>query len=296
MNKNMTGWLIVNHFLTGAKYGEISARLLAAAAGRGIALRGYTNAGVLSMLARGAEFTEADKPDFVLFWDKDTRLARLLESYNIRLFNTAAAIEVCDDKAATYIKLRNCGIKMPRTLPVPLLFGTAEWRGSEFAAAVCEGFSFPLIVKECYGSFGEQVYLIKSEAELLGRLNASGTKPLIVQEFIAASAGRDIRINVVGGEAIACMYRYSVNGDFRANITGGGKMEAYRPSAEQTETAVRACDALGLDFGGADILFGENGEPILCEVNSNAHFKNMHDCTGVDTADYIMRHIENTVG
>jgi len=39
-----------------------------------------------------------------------------------------------------------------------------------------------------------------------------------------------------------------------------------------------------------DILFGKDG-PILCEVNSNAHFKTTLECTGVNMALEIMRHI-----
>ncbi|MBQ9938736.1 MAG: hypothetical protein IJO96_04310, partial [Oscillospiraceae bacterium] len=49
---------------------------------------------------------------------------------------------------------------------------------------------------------------------------------------------------------------------------------------------------LGLDFGGVDILFGENG-PIVCEVNSNAHMKNIRDVTGIDVAEHIAAHIAN---
>jgi glutathione synthase/RimK-type ligase-like ATP-grasp enzyme len=50
-----------------------------------------------------------------------------------------------------------------------------------------------------------------------------------------------------------------------------------------------------LDFAGVDIMFGKQGEPVLCEVNSNAHFKNIYDCTGVNVADEIMEYILNKV-
>ena len=46
----------------------------------------------------------------------------------------------------------------------------------------------------------------------------------------------------------------------------------------------------GLDFAGVDVLFGRDG-PLLCEVNSNAHFKTTLECTGVNMAVEIMRHI-----
>ena len=42
-------------------------------------------------------------------------------------------------------------------------------------------------------------------------------------------------------------------------------------------------------------MFGKQGEPVLCEVNSNAHFKNIYDCMGVNVADEIMEYILNKV-
>ena len=47
---------------------------------------------------------------------------------------------------------------------------------------------------------------------------------------------------------------------------------------------------MGLDFAGVDILFGEDG-PVVCEVNSNAHMKNIYDCTGIDVSDFIIRYV-----
>ena len=61
-------------------------------------------------------------------------------------------------------------------------------------------------------------------------------------------------------------------------------------SKEMEEAAIRACDAIGLDFAGVDILFGKNG-PIVCEVNSNPHFKSSLECTGVDMSEEIMSYV-----
>lgn len=67
-------------------------------------------------------------------------------------------------------------------------------------------------------------------------------------------------------------------------------MERYEPEEAACLLAVRACQATGCDFAGVDLLFTENGF-LVCEVNSNAHFKNLYDCTGINTADYIMEYI-----
>ncbi|HKM00280.1 MAG TPA: hypothetical protein VJZ06_10255 [Mobilitalea sp.] len=39
------------------------------------------------------------------------------------------------------------------------------------------------------------------------------------------------------------------------------------------------------------MLFGEDDKLLVCEVNSNAHFKNIYDCSGVNAADAIISHI-----
>ena len=43
-------------------------------------------------------------------------------------------------------------------------------------------------------------------------------------------------------------------------------------------------------FAGVDILLGEEA-PLVCEVNTNPHFRSTLDCTGVDLSEYIMRYI-----
>lgn len=111
-----------------------------------------------------------------------------------------------------------------------------------------------------------------------------------MQEYIESSKGQDVRIHVVGNEIVTAMKRVNKN-DFRANITNGGSMEKYQPTKEQCEMALKVCEKLGLDFAGVDIMFGKNGEPVLCEVNSNAHFKNIYDCTGVNVAEKIIDYI-----
>jgi glutathione synthase/RimK-type ligase-like ATP-grasp enzyme len=72
-------------------------------------------------------------------------------------------------------------------------------------------------------------------------------------------------------------------------------MEKFEPDDEMKALAIRAAEVLKLDFAGVDVLFGNDG-PYICEVNSNAHFKNLYDCTGVNTADHILQHIKDSLG
>lgn len=281
----MTGWLVVNGFLHSDKFNEIYNWLKTAFEKKGHTIDVYTNI----ELSNITEIT--NKPDFVLFWDKDIPLAKRLEKMGLKLFNSALAIENCDNKALTYIELKGI-VNMPKTIVAPMTYRNIGYNNTDFVKNAIDKLGLPIVIKECYGSFGQQVYLAESYEKAI-EIVKNTNEPLIFQEFIAESKGKDIRINMVGNQAVASMLRYN-NNDFRANITNGGSMKNYTPTEEEIAVAQKVCKALNLDFGGVDILFGKNG-PIVCEVNSNAHFKNIFDCTGVNVADYIGEYIEKCV-
>ncbi len=294
----MTGWLIVNEFLQSNKFNEIHSWLLEAARKQKLDMHLKTNAQLLVDLSSEKKedmyrLCGESQPDFILFWDKDIRLASYLEQLKFPVFNSSQAIAACDDKSLTHLALMRAGIPMPRTIIAPKTFDNIGYTNMDFLTEAADRLGFPMVVKECFGSFGQQVYLAKDLKELTVFLGKTGAKPVLFQKFIASSAGKDIRLQVVGGKVIASMYRYSENGDFRANLTIGGKMKSYEPTKEQCRLAVQCCEVLGLDYAGVDLLFGEDHQPLVCEVNSNAHFKNIFDCTGVNAADAIITHIRN---
>lgn len=287
--------MVVNEYLRTGKFNEIHSWLLEAADKYGIALEMRSNAEMLAVIGEDAVNTDREA-DFILFLDKDTRLALYLEKLGYPVFNSSRAIGICDDKALTHLILMNSGIPMPETMIAPFTFENIGYTNYDFLKRVADRLAYPLIVKECFGSFGQQVYLISSYDELLAKMKDIGPKPVIFQRFIKSSFGRDIRLQVVGDKVIAAIYRYSDKGDFRANLTNGAKMKPYIPTDRQCELALQACKLIGLDFAGVDILFGENEEPLVCEVNSNAHFKNIYDCTGINAAEAIIKHIISRIG
>jgi RimK family alpha-L-glutamate ligase len=278
----LKGWLIVNAFLHSDKFNELTEWFLISAGIRKITLTVYTNAELLV----GVELTE--RPDFVLFWDKDVQLAQYLESYGIKVYNSSKSIAACDDKRLTFLTLRDSGIAMPKTILAPFTYQNIGYNKLNFIEQLEQELVFPMVLKEAFGSFGEQVYLINNSEELYEKIKLLSPKPLLFQEFMGEYAGNDVRLQVVGKNVVAAMFRYSTNGDFRANITLGGKMQSYVPTNQQCQMAIKAVELLGLSFGGVDLLFGHDEEPVLCEVNSNAHFKSIFQCTGINVADKIL--------
>src|SRR5699024_6248160 len=146
-------------------------------------------------------------------------------------------------------------LPIPQTMIAPKTFGQQIMNDDPFIQRIKQTFSYPFILKEAYGSFGEQVYLIENDQQLIQTLDKVKGRPFLVQTFIQSSYGRDVRIQVVGNKVIAAMMRTSKN-DFRANVTSGGSMDPYTPTEKECELAIQATKAVGAHFAGVDLLFG----------------------------------------
>lgn len=288
----LTGWIIYNGHLTGNKFLDFAQWLKRAANKQGIETHIYQNNELFTYLD-GQQLRllgETALPDFVIFTDKDIYLAKQLELLGVRVFNRAKAIEISDDKIATYQVLAHQQLPIPKTIVAPKIFPGSPVKPFENLSDIINQLGLPMIIKEAYGSFGEQVYLVHNEQEIQNKIKDIAGRPFIFQEFIAASCGTDMRLHVVGDKVVAAMTRHATN-DFRANITSGGTMEAYQPANLEKKLAVAAAKAIGADFAGVDLLFGPDKTPIICEINSNAHIRNMYDCTNINVADFIIQHI-----
>lgn len=296
--KSLKAWIVHNGSLKSHKFSEHVQWLERSLERHGVACAVVNNGRMPAVLAGGQTELRggfgSGLPDFAVFWDKDVRLAMQLEAMGLRLFNPSGVVAICDDKSLTHITLANQGILMPKTIVAPLVFPGLSEPDQYYLEYVRDELAFPMVVKECFGSFGAQVYLAKNAAELRVLHEKLLYKPHLYQEFISSSYGRDVRIQVVGGEAAASVMRTSEN-DFRANVTNGGKMTRYDAPAEYMDMALRCARIIGADFCGVDMLFGFDGGPVLCEVNSNAHFKNLYNCLGVDVADLMAAHMVRTM-
>ena len=287
----MKGLMVINNFLESEKFFGIYKMLEASAKKEEVSLSVLKSGEILHNLdcVKKLDF------DFVLFWDKDVLLAKTLEAAGLKVFNSADAIYCCDNKAYTALMLQKAGVPTPQTFIAPLTYEGVGYTDKTFLKKITEKTGYPVVVKELYGSFGKQVSLVQNETELFSLVDSFKSKGFLLQSFVKASFGTDVRINVVGSRVVCSMLRRSVNGDFRSNISNGGTAEPFEPSEEAKKAAVDACRALGLDFAGVDVLFGEGGRPLVCEVNSNPHFKSSLDCTGVDMSAEIMKYIKEEI-
>lgn len=281
----MKGWLIVNTFMNNEKFMNLYKLLSDAFKEHDVDLE-IKHAEDISLEVNNKLI---DKPDFAIFWDKDIYLAQRLESNGVRLFNSARAVELCDNKILMYQELAKHNVRIPKTFIAPKTFEGLGYTKLDFVNQVIAQIGLPFVIKEAYGSFGEQVYLASSKEEAYQIIKQIGYKDFLMQEYISFSKGRDVRINVVGDQAIVSMLRENKN-DFRSNISSGGTGERYEPNQEFIALAIKATKALGLSFAGVDVMFGEGG-PIICELNSNPQFASTLKATGVNLANYIVGYI-----
>lgn len=294
---SLHGWIIYNGHLEADRFLEFASYFHEAAKTKGIYTEIIKNNDLLTYLATNqVQLLRTDGqslPDFVIFTDKDIYLARQLELLGIRVFNSADAIFTSDDKILTYQVLAQTDLPIPETIIAPKTFYEPEHLDERYIEKIIQTFGFPLIIKEAFGSFGEQVYLVNNRREMIKKINELHNKPYVFQEYIQTSYGKDLRLHVVGDEVVASMFRQTED-DFRA--TAAGVRLGYDPTDEEIKLAVAATKAIGADFAGVDLLYGPGGSRIICEVNSNAHIGRLHKSSGINVApaviDYIIEELQ----
>ena len=279
--------------------GEQCLRLVPGAARYGMELEVlfYDSPGV-GALAGAPAWT----PDFVLMRGYNTALSRWYEAQGVTVVNSTDSMILCRDKYRCSEVLAAAGV------PVPGALSLAEAEG---------GAAFPFILKLNYGSKGENVFLIGNEREYREALEACrmeeqhrleelsrgitefgetpeevayGCTP-VLQEFIASSRGRDIRVWVTGDEVAGHVLRYN-DSSFKSNFAAGGSFRQIPLPPEAASTALAAARAAGLFFAGVDLLFDGHGGFKVCEINGNAGFRTASS----DIPDALFRALSRASG
>jgi RimK family alpha-L-glutamate ligase len=154
---------------------------------------------------------------------------------------------------------------------------------------------FPCVIKVVTGSHGAGVYLCHTPkefedlSELISALDFKNS--MIVQEYVQASEGRDLRVIVIGGRVIGAMLRQATDGSFKANITRGGKGLAYDVDDQMEMLAVQVAKTLDLDIAGIDLLFHPDGYKI-CEANSSPGFKGFEQALDINVPQKIFDYVK----
>lgn len=151
----------------------------------------------------------------------------------------------------------------------------------------------PAIIKVARGTHGNGVVLAETRKAAKAVMQAFYVEGVnfLVQEFIAESAGTDIRVLVIGGKVVAAIQRQSLDDDFRANTHQGGVGTAVKLTDIERKTAQKAAKAMGLPICGVDLMRSDRG-PLVLEVNSSASLKTPELVTGRNVAASVIEYIE----
>ena len=154
---------------------------------------------------------------------------------------------------------------------------------------VAEMGDYPFILKPFHGTHGRGIMLLDTPTSLTSAVDALCDlhHDYIIQPFITEADGVDIRILVVGGEAIAAMKRSAPPGEFRANIHKGASGETVTLPEGYDHLAIEATAALELEIAGVDLLETHNG-PVILEVNPSPGFEELEAVTGINIAAAII--------
>ena len=299
----MRGWILYDDYNEGLRkeYHEIQ-RLLEVGQQRGIDLR------VLSPNQFDLIVTQDDRdsviidgevvplPDFFMprLGASTTYFAiavsRHLERLGVYAINTSSSIEAVKDKLYTQQILAGSNMPVPKTMlaKYPIDVDLVE-----------EQFGFPVIVKTLSGAQGTGVFLSERKSkfrDLMDLINATNRDAnIIIQEFVASSRGRDLRVFTIGGRAVACMERKSLDGNFKANLSQGGIASKVELTPEIEWLATETARILELEIAGIDLLF--DGEHFkICEANSAPGFKGIEECHDISIPDAIFDFIQIRLG
>ena len=183
------------------------------------------------------------------------------------------------------------GIPTPRTL----LLNTAKEEKIAPLADYVGG--FPVVIKNCKGSMGATVGIAKTSQEVLDFVESSFKKKNVVpfkktsfvlQKFIEESAGADYRVLCLDGEILGGIKRTAKDGDFRANVSLGGKAEIIDIDPEIAKMAKKIMEEGKIFYAGIDFIKSNQGYLAL-EINTSSQFKGFEAATGINVAGKIIK-------
>ena len=160
---------------------------------------------------------------------------------------------------------------------------------------VIDKFKFPLIVKLSQGRQGRGVYMAENVEALykIAEDLEEKKEAFIIREYIPNDG--DIRVFTVGYRAIGAMRRIPAKGEFRSNISLGGRGEKFdlEKYPEIRKIAETASKITGTEIAGVDIMINkETGKPYTLEVNPGPQFMGLEKYTGVNAAEEIIKYFE----
>jgi len=210
-------------------------------------------------------------------------MVKYLRKKDVYVPMTPEAIIIAHNKFLTLEVLNKANIPIPETY---LTMSPAT------AKRIIDKMKPPVVMKLLGGTGGKGVMFSPERHSAVTMIDTLGVlnQPLFIEKYVK-NPGEDIRVIVVGNEAVASMKRKAKKGEKRSNLAAGGKGVAYSINNEIEDIAVRSADAIGAEICGVDIVESRDG-PVVLEVNICPGMK-ISQITGINVekriAEYVAR-------
>ena len=187
------------------------------------------------------------------------------------------------DKVSDLIKLSLAGLPVPET---------AYTRDFADYLRLAKELGYPLVIKSTRMGKGASVFRFNTRAELMSFIDqcqeeGKAAKNFLLQEFIPYVY--DLRILIIG-ERVLTMRRIPAPGEFRANFSLGGEVEAFDLDQKGRELALRALKRMEMSVAGVDMLMTKDNQRYLLEVNHTAGFVGMEKAVGENIGKLYLEH------
>jgi RimK family alpha-L-glutamate ligase len=186
-----------------------------------------------------------------------------LSADGVDVLNRPSSIVAAHDKLLTARALRLAGLPHPHT-----------WLIAEGMPSPAP--ELPLVLKPRFGSWGRDVVLCRTAAELDAALEQAAAHSwfrehgALAQELVPP-VGWDLRAVVAGGRIVGAARRVSAPGEWRTNVALGGRGEPITLPPLARTLALGAAAAIRGDLVGVDLLPTRNGY-VVSELNGAVEF------------------------
>ncbi len=207
--------------------------------------------------------------------------------HKVPLLNSAEAIAQARNKMRSLQLLSAHGIGIPATVMAR--------EAAELKEMVSLVGGMPVLVKLLQGQDRRGVMVCETLQSLEAALEAvlGLGHNLIVQQYVKNS-GQDVRVLVVGGEAVAAVRRRPKFGKLTHRLSKGARLEKLELTDAQRRAAVETARLVGLEVAAVDLL-DVKGSPKVFEVNASPAIAEMEDATGLDVASKVIERAEALV-
>lgn len=204
------------------------------------------------------------------------------QSFWVRIINTPESVALCADKFQAYQKLQDINIDFPFSL---LLVEYLKKR---------DKIAFPIILKKRFWMKGEWVFLFENTEKFenfLWNISQDEYEKFIVQEYVATSYWRDVRVFMLWKKCLWSMLRIAPEWEFRTNIAQWSKGEKFDIDENTLQLCQKIMQKFSLDIAGIDLLFWETWWKV-CEVNSSPWFEEIQKFVLINIAEKIFESLK----